>query len=72
MAKTDGPHDKIVILGPEKACERALLYQATSYRLICTILEKELDRLPADAYSVSPQEERIILHENLRGALAYQ
>jgi hypothetical protein len=56
----------------EKACQRALLYQATSYRLICTILEKELDRLPADGYPVSPQEERIILHENIRGALAYQ
>jgi transposase len=56
----------------EKACDRALLYQATSYRLICTILEKELDRLPADGYSVNPKEERIILHENIRGALAYQ
>ncbi len=54
----------------EKACERALLYQATSYRLICSILEKELDRLPAD--TADGKEEKVILHENIRGALAYQ
>jgi transposase len=56
----------------EKACERALLYQATSYRLICTILEKELDRLEIDSDWGAGREEKIILHENIRGAHAYQ
>lgn len=56
----------------EKACARALLYQATSYRLICTILEKELDRLEIDTSLGAGREEKIILHENIRGAHAYQ
>jgi transposase len=52
----------------EKACERALAYQATSYKLIRSILEKELDRL--EPQLVEPCF--IPSHDNIRGATAYQ
>jgi hypothetical protein len=52
----------------ERACERALLYQATSYKLIRSILERELDRLEPlmDETSLLPT------YENIPGATAYQ
>lgn len=52
----------------EAACGRALLFDAITYRHIKTILEKELDRVVE-----SPLAEAVsILHENIRGAPAYQ
>jgi hypothetical protein len=53
----------------EKACERALVYQATSYQFIRNILEKELDRLEPEML-IDPCF--IPCHENIRGAAAYQ
>ena len=53
----------------EKACERALLYEAISYRLIRSILEKDLDRLENER---GPETSPIPIHDNIRGATAYQ
>jgi hypothetical protein len=52
----------------EKACERAILFGAVSYQHIKSILEKELDKLEEQAII----EAISILHENIRGAPAYQ
>ena len=56
----------------EMACQRALHYQATSYRFVRTILERDMDRLElADPLAVClPQVP--VLHENIRGAQHYQ
>lgn len=52
----------------EAACTRALLFNAISYKHIKAILEKELDKVVE-----SPLGEALsILHENIRGAPAYQ
>jgi transposase len=52
----------------EAACSRALLFNALTYRHIKAILEKELDKVVE-----SPLAEALsILHENIRGAPAYQ
>jgi hypothetical protein len=52
----------------EAACKRAILFNALSYRHIKAILEKELDKIVE-----SPLGEALsILHENIRGAPAYQ
>lgn len=64
LAKGYGP-DRL-----ERACQRALHYQATSYRLVKSILERELDRLelePVPIVDIPPCQ-----HENIRGASAYQ
>ncbi|GAB3283493.1 IS21-like element ISPsy14 family transposase [Larkinella harenae] len=53
----------------ERACQRALHYQATSYRLVRSILERELDRLELDPL---PTTDVFHHHENIRGASAYQ
>jgi transposase len=56
----------------ERACQRALYYQATSYRLVRSILERELDRLELEATTPSAQSTTLAQHENIRGASAYQ
>jgi hypothetical protein len=52
----------------EQACKRAVLFTAISYQQIKSILEKELDRL--EEYSLT--DSLPIIHENIRGAPAYQ
>lgn len=57
----------------ERACERALCYQSVSYRVIRSIIERGLDSLSAieqDDSSVGPSG--VPIHENIRGATAYQ
>lgn len=56
----------------ERACQRALYYQATSYRLVRSILERALDRLELEATTPSAQSTTLAQHENIRGASAYQ
>lgn len=56
----------------ERACQRALHYQATSYRLVKSILERELDRLELDVTTPPTNCPVVQLHENIRGASAYQ
>lgn len=56
----------------ERACQRALYYQATSYRLVRSILERELDRLELEATTTPTQSVIPLQHENIRGASAYQ
>ncbi len=51
----------------ERACERALCYQSVSYRVIRSILDRGLDTV-AD----QPAPVLVTLHENIRGASAYQ
>ena len=55
----------------ERACQRALYYQATTYRLVKTILERELDRLDLESASPVPPAATPLHHENLRGAAQY-
>lgn len=52
----------------EAACGRALTIGAFSYKSVKSILEKGLDRLPAD----EPLQTTPIRHENLRGAEYYR
>ncbi len=54
----------------ERACQRALHYRATSYQLVKSILERELDRLDLDPTAVPATPAPV--HENIRGASAYQ
>lgn len=56
----------------ERACQRAIYYQATSYRLVRSILERELDRLDLEATAPPAAESPYHPHENIRGASAYQ
>jgi transposase len=49
----------------ERACERALLIQAYSYKSIHSILQKGLDRLPPPE---PPPPASSIDHDNIRGA----
>ena len=51
----------------ERACERALCYQSVSYRVIRSIIERGLDTLPDQTAPVL-----VMVHENIRGAAAYQ
>lgn len=51
----------------ERACERALCYQSVSYRVIRSILDRSLETLPDQA-----EPALVVLHENIRGAAAYQ
>ncbi|GAA4459334.1 IS21-like element ISPsy14 family transposase [Nibrella saemangeumensis] len=55
----------------ERACQRALHFQATSYRFVRTILERDMDQLELETQTIdipsSPPQ-----HENIRGAQAYQ
>lgn len=53
----------------ERACERALSYQSVSYKVIRSIIERGLDTLP-DPLPVNPFTGQ--LHDNIRGAAAYQ
>lgn len=56
----------------ERACQRALHYQATSYRFVRTILERDMDRLElTDSLAVCLPTVPV-LHENIRGAQQYQ
>lgn len=52
----------------EQACKRAVLFTAISYQHIKSILEKELDQLEEHLLVDSLP----IIHENIRGAPAYQ
>jgi transposase len=52
----------------EQACKRAVLFTAVSYQHIKSILEKELDQL--EEYPLV--DSLPIVHENIRGAPAYQ
>jgi hypothetical protein len=52
----------------EAACTRALPFNAVSYKHIKAILEKELDKVVESPLG----EHTSILHENIRGAPAYQ
>ncbi len=56
----------------ERASQRALHYQATSYRFVRTILERDMDRLEL----TDPLPVRLVQvpvqHENIRGAQQYQ
>jgi transposase len=54
----------------ERACRRALHYRATSYQLVKSILERELDRL--DPEPTPAVTSPTAMHENVRGASAYQ
>ncbi len=54
----------------ERACQRALHYRATSYQLVKSILERELDRL--DLEPMPATQPGTPIHENIRGASAYQ
>lgn len=58
----------------EDACERALAYEYVSAKLVQSILDRELDKVPIK--SDLPQEESqtpvIPLHANIRGASHYQ
>jgi len=49
----------------EKACERALLIQAISYKSIRSILKKGLDRLPSPQ---PPPPSSSVPHDNIRGS----
>jgi transposase len=51
----------------ERACQRALCYQSVSYRVIRSIIERGLDTL-----SDQPAPVLVTVHENIRGAAAYQ
>lgn len=53
----------------ERACERALSYQSVSYKVIRSIIERGLDTLP-ELTLVNPATGHI--HDNIRGATAYQ
>lgn len=52
----------------EKACKRALEYQACNYKSIQNILEKGLD----DTTLVEPQQCKLPFHDNIRGKEFYQ
>lgn len=53
----------------EAACRRALHLNATSYKSVKSILDKDLDRLPLPETEAAPQEP--IVHPNIRGAGYY-
>lgn len=55
----------------ERACQRALHFQATNYRFVRTILERDMDRLELDGQSTTIAQ-AVSTHENIRGAKAYQ
>lgn len=59
---------KVELARLEKACERAVFYGTVSYKIVRRILDTELDRLPLPQPVVSP----LPVHENIRGASAYQ
>lgn len=50
------------------ACQRALEYQAFSYRSVVNILQRGLDKQPL---SITNQNQLQINHENIRGARYY-
>jgi hypothetical protein len=52
----------------ENACERALVYDFVSIKILQSILDKDLDKVPinADCTPIIP------LHPNIRGAANYQ
>lgn len=52
----------------ERACERALLIQAISYKSIRSILQKGIDRLPPPEPPTDPPSHH---HENIRGSKYY-
>lgn len=54
----------------EAACRRAIAYKATSLRLIKSILERELDKVPVEDEKLT--DTSFIIHENIRGAHQYQ
>lgn len=56
----------------EMACQRALHYQATSYRFVRTILERDMDRLELTDSLAACLPQVPVLHENIRGAQQYQ
>lgn len=56
----------------ERACQRALAYQATAYRFVKTMLEREMDRLELVDDSASQSTLPLLTHENIRGASQYQ
>jgi transposase len=56
----------------ERACQRALSYRATSYKLIKSILERELDRLELELAPSVSATHRPLQHENIRGPQQYQ
>ena len=59
---------KVELARLEKACERALHFGTVSYKVIRRILDAELDRLPLKQEAIGS----IPVHENIRGAAAYQ
>lgn len=52
----------------ERACERALHYNSVGYSVIVNILSRGLDSMPVS----SSQSDTLIVHDNIRGAAAYQ
>jgi hypothetical protein len=56
----------------ERACQRAIRYNAVNYRTIKTILDKKLDEQPLpDISSIGLPTSAPLQHENLRGAEYY-
>ncbi len=51
----------------EKACNRALIYQAFSYKSVAKILEGNLDKEEVGV----PKKAPVLMHQNLRGSLYY-
>ena len=49
----------------EAACQRALIYQATSYRSVNAILKRSLDKEPLD---IEMKSSPSITHPNIRGS----
>lgn len=58
----------------EDACERALAYEYVSVKLVQSILDRELDKVPikSDLTQEESQTPVIPLHANIRGASHYQ
>ena len=58
----------------EDACERALAYEYVWAKLVQSILDRELDKVPikSDLAQDESQTPVIPLHANIRGASHYQ
>ncbi len=55
-----------------KACQRALIGQQLSYKMVKNILDNQLDVEPLDVAELNNDESHIPPHQNIRGASAYQ
>ncbi len=56
----------------ERACQRAIRYNAVNYRTIKIILDKKLDEQPLPDINIAlTSSPKPLIHENIRGAEYY-